>query len=59
MYERCIWCERIIPLSSEPFCRYGCKSFWYACERDAEIEIERERDERIQDPNAGCWSYSW
>jgi CDGSH-type Zn-finger protein len=59
MYDCCIWCEKHIHESPEPFCCDEHKRSWFDAEHEQEKELERDRDERMEDPNAGCWSYQW
>lgn len=59
MYDRCIWCDRYIHESPDPFCSEDHKKAWLDAEHEQELEIEREEADRMSDPNEGCWSYSW
>lgn len=45
--DHCNECGVLIPVYNE---------LCYSCGLE---ELAREQDEALEDPNAGCWSYSW
>lgn len=55
---RCLVCNS--PVSVGVFvCSPLCENQWFDEQNELQREIERERDECLEDPNAGCWSQTW
>jgi hypothetical protein len=55
---KCIVCEKPIP-ESEHVCSPECYREWDGLQAEAERDMEAADRERWEDPNAGCWSFTW
>jgi hypothetical protein len=55
---KCIVCEKPIP-ASEHVCSEECEHQWDLQQIDTLQEIECVERDRWEDPNAGCWSFTW
>lgn len=58
-FDVCIACGKWIADLPEPFCNESCRLSWNLEQMRIENELEEEQARRMEDPNAGCWSYSW
>ncbi len=55
----CQQCEKVLPNFDLVMCSPECEAAWQAEQAEQEEELEHQEAARYEDPNAGCWSYSW